>query len=94
VEEALCGHCDVLEVGVVGAPDPVYGEIVVAFVVLRENSRVELEELRRFARETLADYKVPEKIFFLSEIPKSPTGKVHRRLLKEMLLTREVVPSS
>jgi long-chain acyl-CoA synthetase len=87
VEEALYRHRDVLEAGVVGAPDPVYGEIVVAFVVLRENSRVESEELRRFARETLADYKVPERIFFLSEIPKGPTGKVHRRVLKEMLVS-------
>jgi long-chain acyl-CoA synthetase len=94
VEEALYRHRDVLEAGVVGVPDPVYGEIVVAFVVLRENSRVELEELRRFAGETLADYKVPEKIYFISEIPKNPTGKVHRRLLKEMLLTGAVVPSN
>jgi long-chain acyl-CoA synthetase len=94
VEEALYRHRDVLEAGVVGAPDPVYGEVVVAFVVLRENSRLESEELRGFARETLADYKVPEKILFLSEIPKGPTGKVHRRLLKEMLLPGAAVASN
>jgi acyl-CoA synthetase (AMP-forming)/AMP-acid ligase II len=77
----------VLETGVVGAPDPVYGEIVVAFVALREGQTLEPEELIQFARQYLADYKLPERIVFVRECPKSPAGKVHRRALKEMLLT-------
>jgi long-chain acyl-CoA synthetase len=88
VEEALYRHPAVLETGVVGAPDPAYGEIVVAFVALREGQTSEPEELIQFARKYLADYKVPERVVFLPECPKSPTGKVHRRTLKEMLLTR------
>ena len=59
VEEALYRHPAVMEVGVVGQPDPVYGELVVAFAVLREGGGVDAEELRRFAQECLADYKVP-----------------------------------
>jgi len=90
VEEALYRHAAVGEVGVVGQPDPVYGEIVTAFVVLRKGYHAGPEELREFAKERLADYKVPEKFVFLPDLPKGPTGKVHRRSLKEMALARSV----
>jgi long-chain acyl-CoA synthetase len=86
VEEALYKHPAVLEVGVVGIPDPIYGERVVASIVLREGQTVDAQELRQFAQKLLADYKVPEDILFLKELPKSPVGKVHRRTLKEKLL--------
>lgn len=86
VEEALYQHPAVLEAGVIGAPDLVYGEIVVAFISLREGRQTTPEELQQFARQRLADYKVPERILYLDQLPKSPTGKVHRRALKEMLL--------
>ena len=69
------------------SPISVYGEIVVAFVVLREGLKADPEELRRFARKHLADYKVPERFVFVNELPKSPAGKVHRRELKERLLS-------
>jgi long-chain acyl-CoA synthetase len=86
VEEALHQHPAVLEAGVIGAPDPVNGEIVVAFVALQEGRQATPEELHQFARERLADYKVPERILYLDKLPKGPTGKVQRRALKEMLL--------
>jgi long-chain acyl-CoA synthetase len=85
VEEALYLHPAVLAAGVVGAPDILYGEQVVAFVVARIGQTVDEETLRQFARQRLADYKVPERIVFLKELPTSPTGKVQRRALKEML---------
>jgi acyl-CoA synthetase (AMP-forming)/AMP-acid ligase II len=53
---------------------------------LREGHQATPEELQQFARQRLADYKVPERILYLDQLPKSPTGKVHRRALKEMLL--------
>jgi long-chain acyl-CoA synthetase len=87
VEEALYKHPAVLEVGVVGIHDPVYGERVVAAIVLREGQTVGPQELRQFAQKLLADYKLPEEIFFLKELPRSIVGKVHRRTLKEKLLT-------
>jgi long-chain acyl-CoA synthetase len=84
VEEALYRHPAVMEVGVIGMPDPVYNEQVVACVSLRDGRRAEEQELRDFARERLADYKVPERIVFLPQLPKGLTGKVQRRALKQM----------
>ncbi len=86
VEEVLYRHPAVAEVGVVGQPDSSYGEVVAAFVVMREGRHAKPEELREFAKERLADYKVPERFVFLPDLPKGPTGKVHRRSLKEMAL--------
>ena len=82
VEEVLYHHPAVFEVAVVGAPDPVYGELVMAFVSLRKGAAPAEQELREYARRSLADYKVPERIYFLPELPKSPTGKVDRSALK------------
>ena len=94
VEEALYLHPAVLEAGVVGAPDILCGEQVVAFVATRSGQTVDEDALRQFARERLADYKVPERIVFLKELPKSPTGKVQRRALKEMLAAGKEMPTA
>jgi long-chain acyl-CoA synthetase len=85
VEEALYQHPAVREVGVVGAPDAVHGERVVAFAVSGKDLSVTENELREFARQRLADYKVPDRIIFLPVLPKGLTGKVQRRALKEMM---------
>ena len=85
VEEALYKHPAVLEAGVVGVPDPVTIERVAAFIVLRDGARASADELCAFARRHIADYKAPEDIHFLKELPKNPVGKVQRRALKEML---------
>jgi long-chain acyl-CoA synthetase len=82
VEEVLYQHPAVLEAGVVGMPDPVYGEIVVAFVALRQGVAASEAQLQTFARTRLADYKTPEQIYFLPELPKGLTGKVDRRALQ------------
>jgi long-chain acyl-CoA synthetase len=57
---------------------------------LRGGSEAQPAELPQYAQNYLADYKVPEKFFFLPEIPKSLTGKVNRRALKEMLVSASV----
>jgi long-chain acyl-CoA synthetase len=85
VEEALYKHPAVLEVGVIGVPDPVTIERVAAFVVLREGHAASAEDLCAFARLHIADYKAPEEIHFRDILPKNPVGKVQRRALKEML---------
>jgi len=85
VEEVLFRHPAVFEAGVIGAPDPIYGERVIAFVSLRNGNTSGEQELREYARKTLADYKVPEQIFFIRELPKGAAGKVHRPALKAML---------
>jgi long-chain acyl-CoA synthetase len=84
VEEALCPHPAILEVGVTGVPDPVTQERVAAFVVLRDGHAAAPEDLRAFAAGRLADYKLPEEFHYLTQLPKNPVGKVQRRALKEL----------
>jgi long-chain acyl-CoA synthetase len=87
VEEVLYRHPATLEAGVVGLPDPVHGEKVVAFVTRREGTKIEETELLEWTRGQIADYKVPEQILFLPALPKGLTGKVQRRDLKEIYAT-------
>jgi len=88
VEEALLQHPAVLEAGVVGAPHAIYSEVPVAAVALRACHYVNEDELRAHARTLLADYKVPERIFFIPELPKGLTGKVDRRSLRDILIAQ------
>lgn len=84
VEETLYQHPAVAEAGVIGEKDPYWGEVVLAFVALRENHTVSADELLAFSRRHLAEYKCPQRVLFLPMLPKGPTGKVQRRALKEM----------
>jgi acyl-CoA synthetase (AMP-forming)/AMP-acid ligase II len=86
VEEALYQHPAVLEAGVIGSPDPVCGEVPVAFVVPRKGHDLTEAELLVHARRLIADYKTPERIFFIDNLPKGLTGKVDRRVLRDMLI--------
>jgi long-chain acyl-CoA synthetase len=83
VEEALASHPAVAEVGVAGVADPTRGEVVKAWVVLRGGASATEPELRAFCREQLAPYKVPARIEFRSELPKTMVGKVLRRALRD-----------
>jgi long-chain acyl-CoA synthetase len=87
VEEALYHHPAVLEAGVIGIPDPVLGEKVIAFVALREGFTATEQELRDLVRSRIADYKTPERILFLPVLPKGLTGKVQRRELRDLIAT-------
>jgi long-chain acyl-CoA synthetase len=73
VEEALYHHPAVLEAGVIGVLDPVYGEKVIAFVALREGHTAGEQQLLDLVRSRIADYKVPERILFLPALPKGIT---------------------
>jgi long-chain acyl-CoA synthetase len=84
VEEALYAHQAVLEVAVVGTPDPVYGEEVKAFVVLRPGFKVSEQELMDHCLKVLARFKAPKSVVFLDELPKSPVGKILKRELRKM----------
>lgn len=82
VEETLALHPAVSEVGVAGVPDEAKGEAVRAWVVLRHGEAASEEDLRAFCRERLAPYKVPSKIEFRAELPRTMVGKVLRRALR------------
>lgn len=79
IEEVLATHPKVADVGVAGVPDPRKGEIVVAWVVPREE--VTEQELKAFCRDKLASYKIPSRIELRKDLPKSMVGKVLRRVL-------------
>ncbi len=85
VEEAVYSHPAVAECAVVGRPDETFGELVTAFVALKEGRRLEVDELIRHCGDRLAEYKVPSRIDFLDELPKGPTGKILKRTLRERL---------
>lgn len=81
IEEVIAAHPAVLEVGVAGIPDPVKGEVVKAWVVLRGEGSTTEAELRAYCKERLAPYKVPAKVEFRKDLPKTMVGKVLRRVL-------------
>jgi long-chain acyl-CoA synthetase len=83
VEEVLYEHPKVLEVSVAGVPDAYRGEVVKAFVVLKEGEQATADEIRDFAKERLAAYKVPRAVEFRDQLPKTMIGKVLRRALVE-----------
>lgn len=85
VESALLEHKAVAESGVIGKPDVERGEIIKAFVVLREGfkpSQELEEELKKFVRHRLAAHAYPKEIEFCANLPKTRSGKIMRRLLK------------
>ena len=82
VERVLYEHASVGESAVVGRPDDRWGEVPVAFVVLRAGKTVTTAELLEHCRARLARYKVPKEITFLDALPRNPSGKVLKRELR------------
>ncbi len=82
VEEILNQHAAVAEAAVVGIPDPVQGQEVKAFVVLKPEKNASREELSIWCRDSLPVYKSPKFIDFVSSLPKSPTGRVLKKSLR------------
>lgn len=85
IEEVLNKHPSVKDSGVVGLPDPMRGEVPVAFVELKEDAAFDERELIGWCRKFLAGYKVPAEVRRLDALPRNPTGKVMRRELKALL---------
>ncbi len=85
VEQFLYKHADIKELAVFGIPHPQKGEVVKAAVVLKEGAAVTGEEIIDYCREHLANYKVPAVIDLVDELPKSATGKILKRVLREQV---------
>lgn len=83
VENFIATHPVVAEVGVVGAPHPTRGEVVVAYVVTTPDASISAEELIAFCKRALSGFKVPWAIAFVDALPRTSTGKMMRRDLRE-----------
>jgi acyl-CoA synthetase (AMP-forming)/AMP-acid ligase II len=85
VEEVLAGMPAVADAAVVGRPDRQLGETVAAFVVTAEGAAASENEIQEYCGRHLANEKIPATIVFVEEIPRTPTGKILKRELREML---------
>ncbi len=82
LESVIYQHPKILEAAVLGQKDPLKNEVPKAYVALKENEQMTAEELIDFCKERMAAYKVPHLVEILPELPKSPTGKILKRMLK------------
>jgi long-chain acyl-CoA synthetase len=87
IEDALAQHPKVKEVAVIGIKDEVRGEVPKAFVIAHEGATLDEKELRAFCRENLANYKVPKYFELVPDLPRTPTGKVLKRMLSAAVAT-------
>jgi long-chain acyl-CoA synthetase len=83
VENVLYSHSAVDEVAVIGVPSEEWGQEPKAIVVLKEGKDATPEELIEFCRERLASFKRPRSVVFVNELPRTSTGKVLKRILRE-----------
>jgi fatty-acyl-CoA synthase len=87
VEELLITHPAIEEAAVVGVDDEDFGKRLAAFVVLKPGETLTEDEVREFVKQNLARYKIPRDVAFVSELPRTPTGKVLKRALREQAAT-------
>jgi fatty-acyl-CoA synthase len=88
VEEVVYRHPAVEEVAVFGLPHPTWVEAVVAAVVTRDGMDLTEDDLLRHCREHLAGFKTPKQVFFVDSLPKNPSGKLLKRVLREQFVQR------
>ncbi|MGB6164843.1 MAG: class I adenylate-forming enzyme family protein [Pseudonocardiaceae bacterium] len=94
VEAELTAHPEVAEAAAFGVPHELWGEMLVAAVVLRETGAVTSAELRRTLRSQLAAFKVPSRIVMVDSLPRNDAGKVEKTRLREIYLSTAPVPRS
>lgn len=84
IENTLLKHPNVKEAAVIGVPDATRGQVAKAFIVSdREPGEALVDELKKFTRDRLSQHEFPRHIAFVNELPKTPAGKVHRKVLRD-----------
>jgi 2-aminobenzoate-CoA ligase len=83
IEVTIATHPAVADVGVIGVPDEVRGQIAKAFVVLKPGQKASPEELVEYCKGKIATYKLPREVAIVNELPRTPTGKLLRRVLRQ-----------
>ncbi|MEW6377642.1 MAG: long-chain-fatty-acid--CoA ligase [Thermodesulfobacteriota bacterium] len=89
IEEVLYHHPKIQDVAVIGIPDPIWGESVKAFVVLKKGDKMKGEEVIEYCKNNLASYKKPRSVEFVEDLPRNPSGKVLKTVLREKYLNRK-----
>jgi acetyl-CoA synthetase len=87
VESAIISHPDVLECAVVASPDPMRGTIIKSYVVLRDRTKASekmVKDIQEHTKKVAAPYKYPREIEFVTELPKTQSGKIKRKDLREL----------
>ncbi|WP_194836012.1 acyl-CoA synthetase [Nocardia sp. XZ_19_369] len=84
IEELLAAHPAVAEVSAFGVPDDRYGQRLRAVIVVRDGHSLDEDEVREYVKAHLARFKVPRDVVFIDELPRNPTGKVLKRVLREL----------
>ncbi len=84
VEDLLSNHPALLEVAVIGVDDEAFGQRLKAFVVLNQGQSLSETDAKTYVKDHLARHKVPRDVVFLDELPRNPTGKVLKRVLREL----------
>lgn len=84
IENWIASINGVAETAVVGLPDPKWGEIVSAFIVLSEENILQKEDILAFCKEKLGVFKIPKQLFFLETLPKTHVGKINKKILKQL----------
>jgi feruloyl-CoA synthase len=82
VEDVISGHPDVVDVAVVGKPNEEWGETVVAHVVWREPGVIDADDIKTYLSDKLARYKIPREVEFVTVLPRTPTGKIQKHLIR------------
>jgi long-chain acyl-CoA synthetase len=86
VEEVLYSHPNVSECAVIGLPDPEWGERATAVIVTKSGQAIDFTEIKSFLKSKLSPFKVPKEYRFVEELPKSHTGKILKRMLRQSML--------
>jgi len=83
IEDILLGHPKIADVGVIGFPDEKWGESIKAIVTLKPDENLTEAELLDWCQGKIGRFKIPKKVVFTDQIPRTPTGKILKRVLRD-----------